>query len=72
VIFGYALAAGADRPMSVTVNEVVVDGFLSFPQSGSWSNFREVKVPVRLDAGENVIELAAIGYSGPDVDYMVF
>ena len=25
VIFGYALAAGADRPMSVTVNDVVVD-----------------------------------------------
>ena len=47
-----------------------VDGFLSFPQTGSWASFREVKVPVRLDAGENTIALGSIGYSGPNLDYM--
>ena len=70
VIFGYALAGGADRPMSVTVNEVVVDGYTSFPLTGSWASYGEVKVPVRLDAGTNTIVLSAIGFSGPNVDYM--
>ena len=72
VIFGYALGGGADRPMSVTVNQVVVDGYTSFPRTstGGWNSYSEVKVPVRLDAGTNTIVLKSIGFSGPNVDYM--
>eukprot|EP01045_Picozoa_sp_COSAG04_P007683 COSAG04_NODE_407_length_14863_cov_24.011244_11_plen_608_part_00 len=70
VIFGYALAGGADRPMSVTVNEEVVDGYMSFPSTGSWSTWSEVRVPVKLDPGQNTIVLSAIGFSGPSIDYM--
>ena len=70
IVFGYAVAQGADRPMSVSVNGAVVDGFLSFPATGSWTTYSEVKVPARLDAGSNTIQLSSIGFSGPDLDYM--
>jgi hypothetical protein len=72
--FGYSLACtinskgGCDRPMQVSVNGVVVDGFLSFPGSGSWSTVVEVAVSARLTTGVNRIELKAIGYSGPNVN----
>ena len=47
VIFGYALAGGADRPMSVTVNEEVVDGYMSFPSSKVVMLSRVVVFPSR-------------------------
>lgn len=67
IVFSYALTSG-DRPMSVTVNGVVVDGFLAMPATNSWSTYREVRVAARLSQGNNVIALSTIGFSGPNVD----
>ena len=50
IAIGYALATG-DRPMTVTVNGVVVDGFLAMPATGSWSTYREVRVATMMNAG---------------------
>ena len=74
VIFGYALggdgATGQDRPMQVDINGQVVDAYMSMPRTGSWTTYSEVRVPAMLQAGRNSITLTAIGFSGPDVDYM--
>ena len=69
ITFTYALSSG-DRPMKVTVNDEVVDGFLAMPATGSWSTFREVRVAASMKAGNNKIELSTIGFSGPNLDYM--
>ena len=74
VIFGYALggdgATGQDRPMQVDINGEVADAYMSMPRTGSWSTYAEVRVPAMLRAGRNQVTLRAIGFSGPDVDYM--
>ena len=72
--FGYALGCdmqktACDRPMKVEVNGKTVDGFASFPGTGSWSTIAEISVPARLVTGTNTVKLTAIGYSGPDVNY---
>ena len=59
-----------DRPMSLSVNDVVVDGLLSMPGTGSWSTFSEVSAAATLKTGTNRIRLAAMGFSGPDINYM--
>ena len=69
IVFSYGLASG-DRPMSVSVNDEVVDGFMAMPETGSWSSYREVRVAARLKAGRNRITLSTIGFSGPNLDYM--
>lgn len=74
IIFGYALggdgATGQDRPMQVDINGVVADAYMSMPRTGSWSTYAEVRIPAMLQAGRNSVTLTAIGFSGPDVDYM--
>jgi hypothetical protein len=69
IAIGYSLYSG-DRPMSVTVNGVVVDGFLAMPETGSWSTYREVRVAAMMNAGQNEVVLSTIGFSGPNVDYI--
>ena len=66
LVFGYALGGGADRPMEVKINDDVVDGFMSFPPTGGWTSYSEVKIPAMLQPGTNHVTLTAIGYSGPD------
>ena len=56
--------------MQVDINGDVVDAMMSMPSTGSWATYSEVKVPARLKGGSNRITLTAIGYSGPDVDYL--
>jgi hypothetical protein len=75
IIFGYALGCNAatsacDRPMEVSINGQVVDGFLSMPGTGSYTTFAEAKVSARLNTGTNKIKIAAIGFSGPDINYL--
>ena len=74
VIFGYALggdgATGQDRPMQVDINGEVADAYMSMPRTGSWTTYQEVRIPAMLIAGRNTVTLTAIGFSGPDVDYM--
>ena len=69
IAIGYALGSG-DRPMSVTVNDQIVDGYLAMPATGSWGTYREVRVAARMKGGLNTITLSTLGFSGPDVDYI--
>jgi hypothetical protein len=76
IAISYALYGGnpgpmdGDRPLSVTVNDEVVDGYLAMPATGSWSTYREVRVAVKMKAGLNTITLSAIGLNGPNIDYI--
>ena len=55
--------------MQLLVNDVIVDGLMSMPGTGSWSTFSEVSVAATLKTGTNRITLAAMGFSGPDINY---
>lgn len=71
--FRYTLGSGS-RPLDLVVNggspPLVED--LDFPATGSWTTWKEVKVPaVALSAGANTIALQAdAGSQGGDFDYL--
>lgn len=71
--FRYSNAKEADRPLQLEVNGVVVNSSLSFLTTGAWTNWATITTAnVNLNAGINTVRLTAIGYSGPNVDYMAF
>jgi len=68
--FRYALLSG-DRPLEISVNSQVVDPGLSFPATGSFSNWgMTADVNANLNSGINTIRATAIGSSGANVDYL--
>ena len=58
------------RPLSVTVNGQVATASLSFPATGSWSEWGKVLTKVTLFSGQNSITLTALGNSGANLDYI--
>ncbi|NDP28850.1 MAG: carbohydrate-binding protein [Flavobacterium sp.] len=63
----YALASG-NRPLKMSINDEVRIPSITFPTTGSWSNWSFYKTNQSLNAGNNTIALTAIGGSGPNVD----
>ena len=66
--FRYANGSASDRTMSVSVNGTVVQGFMLFPPTGSWSTWRTSTIFPLLNGGTNTVLLFATGNSGPNVD----
>jgi hypothetical protein len=72
----YSLASDADggRPLAMTVNGGSygqggrTEETINFPATGSWEEWSTVSTRVDLVAGTNVIALAAISNSGPNID----
>ena len=72
ITFRYANGGTADRPLSLSVNGVVVNSSLSFPVTGGWATWGFTATNnVALNAGINTVRLTDIGSSGPHVDYML-
>lgn len=69
----YASSGTADRPMAVSVDGDT-QGTLSFPSTGlgasGWENWSEATIEIDLDAGNNVVRLANVGNTGPNIDYL--
>lgn len=65
--FRYALSNG-DRPLAISVNGSVVATRLSFPSTGSTSNYKTVSLTVTLPAGASKVRATAIGASGANMD----
>lgn len=73
IYFRYALSSSSssDRPLEIMVNDVVADPSLSFPNTGSWSNWVHTQpLSVSLVAGNNVIRAKATGSNGPNIDHL--
>jgi hypothetical protein len=69
LLFRYANAGTADRPLEVTVNGSSV-GTQPFPPTGSWDYWLDQAVVVTLHAGANTVRATATGASGPNIDYL--
>ena len=77
---------GADdvrqRPIAVSVNghlvgqgnaldtRTGVPDPLSFPVTGSWTEWGEIFVSTELTSGHNTVTLSVTGDSGPNIDFM--
>ncbi len=67
--FRYSLTSG-NRPLRISANGSTVAEGLSFPSTGSWSNWSYVNLPVTLNSGSNLIRATAVGFSGGNVDHL--
>jgi hypothetical protein len=65
--FRYANGAGADRPLSITVNGGSAAN-LSFPATADWSTWSSVTRTVSLPPGTYTVRATATGSSGPNID----
>lgn len=72
IVFRYANASTTGRPLSVTVSGATsIAAFtVSYPPTGAWTNWANVKVTKHLKAGTNTLKAAATGSSGPNIDYL--
>lgn len=66
--FRYALTA--NRPMKLSINDIMRVASVSFPVTGAWSNWGSYTVNQALVEGANSIMLTAIGSSGGNFDEM--
>lgn len=66
ITFRYALTA--NRPLRLTVNDVVKVASLTFPVTGAWTNWGTFTTNQQLVEGPNSIMLTAIGSSGGNYD----
>ena len=66
----YANGGTSSRPLKFEVNGVTVLSTLAFPPTGGWEKWATVTVSANLVAGSNKVRLAAIGYSGPNIDHL--
>jgi len=72
IAFRYANGGTANRPLSLTVNGVVVNSSLSFPVTGSWSTWAFTTTnAVPLNPGRNTVQVTDTTGSGPHVDYLL-
>ncbi len=65
--FRYALNTG-NRPLQIKVNGVTVVSSLSFPATGSWTNWSTVSTTQTLNSGANTVCATAISSSGANID----
>lgn len=72
VSFRYSNGKEPDRPLQLEVNGVAINTNLSFPSTSTWTKWATVTVTAYLNAGANTIRLTAIGYSGPNIDYLTY
>lgn len=68
ILIRYALGASA-RPLSLIVNGAK-HSVLPFPDTGGWSNWKEMAATVDLQKGRNSIVLATNGASGGNIDHL--
>jgi hypothetical protein len=68
--FRYALNNTQARQLSVRVNGTLVQSGLSFPATGTWTNWTFVSLTANLQAGANTIRTTATGTSGPNIDHL--
>ncbi len=73
ISFNYYHGATADRPLTLSVNDVVIDPALSFPSTGSWSVSASTSTTrINLEPGDNKIKISALTESsGANIDYML-
>jgi len=67
--FRYALASG-NRPLDILVDGSTRSAALPFPGTGSWANWRVVKITTRLNAGVHTIRAQSTGRSGGNLDHL--
>ena len=65
--FRYANGGTTDRPLTISVNGVVL-GTFSFPATGSWTTWKTVSITANLVAGANTIKAVAGVATGANVD----
>ncbi len=69
--FRHANGTTADRPMSVTVNGVMVASNLAFNPTADWDTWANVPFTANLNAGTNTVRLTATtAGGGPNLDYL--
>lgn len=70
--FRYANGSTSNRSLKLEVNGVTVSSNLSFPPTGAWTKWDSVSVSTTLNGGTNTVRLTAIGYNGPNIDYLSY
>ena len=69
----YANGSRTARRLTVNVGNSGTSYYVVFPSTGSWRNWREISIPVRLIgdrqfAVQNAVRLNTEGYHGPNID----
>src|SRR5690606_12395208 len=59
-----------NKPLQITVNNVISETAKEFPSTGSWSNYQVVSSTVNLQAGTHTIRATSIGSSGSNIDHL--
>jgi hypothetical protein len=71
--FRYAGAGGANRPMDITVNGVLVAHNLAFGPTGGWDTWQTTALTVPVAAGPITIRATAVtADGGPNLDSLTF
>jgi hypothetical protein len=70
--FRYANGSYQDRPLRLEVNGKVIVDSLSFPVTGSWPKWSVSNTNAQLMAGRNKVRITAIGFSGVNIDHLVW
>lgn len=70
--FRYANGGNYNRPLKVEINGSEVSASLDFPSTGDWTNWSDVSITTNLNEGDNKIRLTAIGFSGANIDHLVW
>lgn len=69
--FNFSYAATSGRPCDISVNGTVV-GQVSFPSTGSWTNWSTATINVPLSSGYNTVRVtAATSAGGPNIDSLL-
>jgi len=69
--FRHANGTTTNRPMSLTVNGVLVASNLAFNPTANWDTWANVAVTTNLNAGSNAVRLTATtANGGPNLDYL--
>lgn len=68
--FRYANGGSNNRPLELEINGIVVEPELDFPTTNEWTQWSSTQFTADLQPGENKIKLAAIGFSGPNIDHL--
>ncbi len=69
--FRHANGTTSNRPMSLTVNGVVLASNLAFNPTANWDTWANVPFTANLNAGSNTVQLTATtANGGPNLDYL--